>query len=173
MKASASVQSFSVPKLGDDGQKAYQVLLIAEQFEGEVIGYAAEPSKIVEAYRVLLKEAYADAAFKSLLEKATPAGQLYALCGVYYTDHAFFLSVVEKHVERSDRVHTQFGCIGGSMLASELVKAKAPNAVRLSSPKQSITEWGNNNPELSRKGYRLDIFGGGYPSMFSRQYNSN
>jgi hypothetical protein len=56
--------------------------------------------------------------------------------------------------------------------ASEIIQDKAPNVVRLSSPRQTIADWQKQNPDLSNKGYRLDIVGGGYPSEFSREYNS-
>ena len=172
IKLMAGIQSFSVDQLSEAGQRAYQTLLTANQFEGDAIGYAAQPSKLVEAYRLLLKESASDVAFKSLLERASPAGQLYALCGIYFTDHAFFLTKVEKNKLRSDHVRTQFGCIGGMMPASEIIQDKAPNVVRLSSPRQTIADWQKKNPDLSKKGYRLDIIGGGYPSEFSREYNS-
>jgi hypothetical protein len=116
-----------------------------------------------------LKEWSADEAFKSLLEKATPAGQLYALCGVYYTDHAFFLRIIDKHKIRSDYVKVQSGCIGGNMPASKIVEMDAPNVIRLAHPEQSISEWEDNHRELGKKGFLLDIVGGGYPSSFSRR----
>ena len=118
----ASTQSFSLTQLSQEGQAAYQTLLAAKQFEADAIGYAAQPSNLVAAYRSLLKEAPADGAFKALLDRATPAGQLYALCGIYWTDRAFFLSVVDKHRSRSDYVKTQFGCIGGRQPASGIIR---------------------------------------------------
>lgn len=172
VKITAGIQAFSVDQLSGVGETAYQTLLTANQFEDNAIGYAAQPSKLVEAYRILLKEAASDGAFKSLLEKATPAGQLYALCGIYFTDHTFFLTVIEKHRARSDYVQVQFGCIGFRMRASEIVEVKAPNVVRLISPRQPIAAWRKNNSEVSKNGYQLDIIGGGYPSEFSRTYNS-
>ncbi len=162
-------QQFSTLQLTTEGQKAYQVLLTASQFEDDaddVIACAAQPSQLAEGYRILLKEPSADGAFKSLLERATPAGQLYALCGIYYSDYPFFLAVVEKHTERTDYVNTRIGCIVGRMRLSDIVKLDALNTVRLTSPKESFVEWTNRNLELSRKGFRLDIFGGGYPSIF-------
>jgi hypothetical protein len=162
-------QQFSTLQLSSEGQKAYQVLLTANRFEDDaddVIACAAQPSKLVEGYRILLKEPSADRAFKNLLERATPAGQLYALCGIYYSDHPFFLAVLEKHTERTDYVNTQFGCIGGRMRVSDIVKLDdAPDVVRLTS-QESIFEWMNRNLQHSRKTFRLDIVGGGFPSIF-------
>jgi hypothetical protein len=65
---------------------------------------------LVKAYRELLKRPQSDIAFKSLLKEATLPGQLYALCGVYYTDHSFFLTVIEEYKNRSDYVRTLFFC---------------------------------------------------------------
>ena len=95
--------------------------------------------------------------------------QLYALCGVYYTDHSFFLTVIEEYKNRSDYVGTLFGCIGGDMPVSEIAESKAQNVVRLSSPEQTISEWLTNNWAVTKKGYFLDIVGGGYPSRFNKR----
>jgi hypothetical protein len=170
LRVLAGFQQFSTPQLTTEGQKAYQVLLTASRFEDDaddVIACAAQPSKLVEGYRILLKEPSADRAFKNLLERATPAGQLYALCGIYYSDHPFFLAVLRKHTERTDYVSTQFGCVRGRMRVSDIVKLDdAPDVVRLTS-QESIFEWMNHNLQHSRKTFRLDIAGGGYPSIFS------
>ena len=153
-------------QLNDEGKKAYDTLVVAKRFEDEFIGFAAQPSVLVKAYRELLKQPQADVAFKSLLKEATLPGQLYALCGIYYTDHSFFLTVIEEYKNKSDYVGTLFGCLGGDMPVSEIVESKAPNVVRLSSPKQTISEWLTKNRAVTKKGYLLDIVGGGYPSTF-------
>jgi hypothetical protein len=159
-------------QLSHDGQKAYQTLLHAERFEDEAIGYAGELSKLVQAYRILLKEKAADQAFKSLLEKATLAGQLYALCGIYYTDHNLFLILVNNYKVKNEDVQTLFGCIGGKMLASEIVKVNSPTVVRLSYPDQTIDEWIDSHKEIVKNGFLIDIVGGGYPSKFSQKFKS-
>jgi hypothetical protein len=171
LTARVNAQTFSPSQLSSDGERSYQILLLALEFEDDEIGFAQDSSKLVNAYRVLLKERDADAAFKSLLDKATPAGQLYALCGVYYTDHDFFRTVVEKYAERTNFVKTHLGCcMFRPMRLADLVKSTAPNVLRLSSPKQSLAEWATSNPTLIKNGYVKDIFGGGYPSQFSRHY---
>jgi hypothetical protein len=165
---SAVTQSFSANQLIDEGKKAYDTLVVAKRFEDVAIGYAGHPSVLVKAYRELLKQPQADVAFKSLLKEATLPGQLYALCGVYYTDHSFFLTVIEKYKNRSDYVGTLFGCIGGDIPVSKIVVSKAPNVVRLSSPKQTISEWLRKNRAVTKKGYVVDLIGGGYPSRFKQ-----
>ena len=165
---SAVTQSFSANPLNDEGKKAYDTLVVAKRFEDVAIGPDGSLSVLVRAYRELLKQPQADAAFKSLLKEATLPGQLYALCGVYYTDHSFFLTVIEEYKNRSDYVETLFGCIGGDIRVSKIVESKAPNVVRLSSPKQTISEWLRKNRAVTKKGYVVDLIGGGYPSRFKQ-----
>jgi len=166
MPISAVTQSFSANQLNNEGKKAYDTLVVAKRFEDVAIGVDGHLSVLVKAYRELLKQPLADLAFKSLLKEATLPGQLYALCGVYYTDHSFFLTVIEEYKNRGDYVEVMFGCLGGGMPVSEIVESKAPNVVRLSSPKQPISEWLRKNLAVTNKGYLLDIVGGGYPSTF-------
>jgi hypothetical protein len=166
---SAVTQSFSANQLNNEGKKAYDTLVVAKRFEDVAIGYAGDLSVLVKAFRELLKQPQADVAFKSLLKEATLPGQLYALCGVYYTDHSFFLTVIKDYKNRSDYVMTLFGCLGGDIPVSEIVESKAPNVVRLSSPKQTISEWLRKNQAVTKKGYFLDIVGGGYPSRFNQR----
>jgi hypothetical protein len=166
MPISAVTQSFSANQLNNEGKKAYDTLVVAKRFEGVAIGIDGHDSELVKAYRELLKQPLADEAFKSLLKKATLPGQLYALCGVYYTDHSFFLTVIEEYKNRGDYVEVMFGCLGGRMPVSEIVESKAPNVFRPSSPKQLISKWLRKILAVTEEGYLLDIVGGGYPSTF-------
>src|SRR5215471_2850170 len=147
LTARVDAQTFSASQLTNDGERSFQVLLQASAFENDELGLARDSSQLVNAYRVLRKERYADAAFKRLLETATTAGQLYGLCGIYYTDYDFFLTVVNKYAERTDYVYTRFGPgPQRGRAVADLVKSTAPNVVRLSSPKESIMDWGARNP---------------------------
>jgi hypothetical protein len=141
-------------------------LVVAERFEDKFIVEGRHPSVLVEAYLKLLKQPQADVAFKSLLKEATLPGQLYALCGVYYTDHSFFLTVIEEYKNRSDYVMITFGSIGGVMPVSRIVEVKAPDVVRLLSPKQTIREWLRKKRAVAKNWYLRDIIGVGYPSSF-------
>jgi hypothetical protein len=166
---SAVTQSFSANQLNNEGKKAYDTLVVAKRFEDVAIGADGHLSVLVKAYRELLKQPQADVAFKSLLKEATLPGQLYALCGVYYTDHSFFLTVIEEYKKRSDYVMTKMGCIVfHKMPVSKIIESKAPNIVRLSSPKQTISEWLRKNRAVTKKGYWVDLIGGGYPSRFKQ-----
>ena len=173
-------------KLSAEGQQAYETLLVAKEFEGKALGYSGSPSKLVEAYNIILKETSADAAFKSLLEKATLPGQLYALCGLWFTDNAFFRTTVENY-RRSDKwVGTQFGCIIGGMPIAELIETENPAIIDINRPKESLdeyfaidtkayTEWTKRKKkkktDVPPKGHGIDILNGGYP-VYLRDHRS-
>jgi hypothetical protein len=168
-------------KLSVEGKKAFDTLLSANQFEDKANGYAGEPSKLVEAFNVLLNEPMADTAFKKVLEKATLPGQLYALCGLWFTDNAYFRSAVESYRFSDQRVMTLFGCIGGAASVSNLIEDKNPAVIDINHPKESLysyfemdtraySDWNNRkNKKKSDKapaGHRIDIINGGYPVFF-------
>ena len=97
ISALAQDKSFSETQLTEKGQKAFQTLLSASRFESTLVSRGNRLSEFVAAYRVLLEEEKRVEALKLLLEKATIAGQLYALSGLYDADYNFFLSAVEKY----------------------------------------------------------------------------
>ncbi len=103
---------------------------------------------------------------KVLLDKATIAGQLYALCGLYDADYQFFLTVVEKYKIGDASVKTLSGCVGREEYVREVVFLDEPNTVRLSSPTQPFNEWREKAKLSDREGFRVDISGGGYPMFF-------
>jgi hypothetical protein len=152
--------------LSPTGREAFQTLLAARQFEESFVGFGAQPSDLVAAYRLLLKESAADAAFKQLLEKATLAGQLYGLCGVYFTDHPYFLSIIESYRGRTDAVPIQSGCMVFGQPMSRFIDSGVPNAIRLSGPQDSLLEWRRVHPESNQP----DIIGGGYSHQFSMRF---
>lgn len=167
--------------LTDDGSKAFDTLLTSTQFEDRVIGVAGEPSKLVKAYNVLLKEMAADAAFKELLARATLPGQLYALCGLFFTDNSFFQRSVEKYRHSESTVSTQFGCIVSTWKVSDLVETRKPIIIDIHRPEESLdyydqlnmneyAQWNNHKNKKKHDrppvGYQLDILNGGYSVLF-------
>lgn len=158
-----SAQSFSESQLKEPDRKAYALLLRAERFEGVDTNEGGELSELVEAYRLLLQGPCADQAFESLLKKSTIPGQLYALCGLYFTDQEHFRLVVEKYRHNDEVVPTQFGCVVGGMPISMLVESKCSNVVRLEYPEQSLQEWTEKHKAWT---LNFDIIGGGYPTWF-------
>ena len=152
--------------LSETGGKAYATLAGAAQFEEEFIGFGAIPSDLVAACRALRAEPNADSAFKALLNEATPAGQLYALCGLYFTDHAYFLEKVEAYKSRGEDIPMQSGCLVLGQRMSAIIENTSPKAIRLGGPDNSLTDWMQKHPERNNS----DIFGGGYPHMFLKMF---
>lgn len=118
---------------------------------------------VVAAFRQMFREPDADAAFKSLLNSATTAGKLYALCGIYYTDPAYFEKAVSRFLHSNQQVQTYFGCMVSSERVADIVQKSGPHVVRLKNRKQTIQEW---SEETKAKGVALDITGGGWPCVF-------
>ncbi len=71
---------------------AYEHLLGASVWiDGNVYGFAGEEeNESATALRTIWKHPQSAAIFSRLLDHAAPAGQLYALCGLYYSDRAEF-----------------------------------------------------------------------------------
>jgi hypothetical protein len=165
ISALAQDKSFSEPQLTEKGQKAFQTLRTASRFEATRIGRGLQLSKLVAAYRVLLEEEKRLEALKLLLERATIAGQLYALSGLFDTDYNFFLSAVEKYKVSDQSVTTYSGCIVEEKQVREIVFLDKPNTVRLSGPTQSFDEW-LKKAKVGVNEVMVDISGGGYPMSF-------
>ena len=170
-------QSFNEAKLSQKGREAYHTLLVARRFENKTIGYAGDPSKLVEAYNILLKEESGAEAFKALLSKATAAGQLYALCGLYITDSSFFYWSVYRFKQSKDIVDTLSDCIGFGRPISALIEADKPIIIDHNRPQESLREYLELNNQMviewnKRKGpppavFELDILHGGYSIWFA------
>ena len=153
-------------------EAAIQVLETTDTFAGVSIGFGGERSKESCAFAVVSRERDAAEIFRSLLGKASMAGQLYALCGLYSTDPDGFKEAVEPYRRSTDEVKTMFGCIGGRQKASGLVENTSPNTglrtVRLLSPKETLEGWIKRD-NGGKRSFMLDIYGGGYPTEFRGQ----
>ncbi len=151
------------PELGGAAARAYGTVKAATTFSSTHVGAAGLTPEVIGAFRTLLGDAKADAAFKSLLEEATPVGQLYALCGLWYTDPAAFRDAAEKLKKRGTEVPTLQGCMMSKEKMSAIIESKESGAVRLKSNKESVKDW-----MASHKGTRMyfDIIGGAWPSEF-------
>jgi hypothetical protein len=131
---------FNTDKLSKEGQAAYARLLEATVFEQGFVGFAGLPSQNITAFNVLLKEKEADAAFKSLLDKARTAGQLYALSGLFYTDHKTFIVEIEKFKSSSETVNSISGCIMAEEKVAEIVASK-DEKVAIIKPGETIEDF--------------------------------
>ncbi|OYW74750.1 MAG: hypothetical protein B7Z37_16275 [Verrucomicrobia bacterium 12-59-8] len=153
--------STAMPDLSVRGVKAYQVVKKAESFYNSAVGYAGSTPAVVWAFRDLLAEKNADAAFKSLLQEATLPGRLYGLCGLWFTDQAAFKEQVAHYRAMPGKVKTMIGCIIAEDEIAELVESKHPNAIRLRGPEDTMQAWWARNPKA--QGFS-DIAGGCWPS---------
>lgn len=156
-----NAEKFDVARLSPDGQKAYQKLLGAERFEEGLVGFAAQLSDYVTSFNKLLDEKAADSAFKSLLANASTAGKLYALSGLYYTDHKLFKTEIEKFRRSEDALPTMSGCLIFTKKVSEIVESKQQN-VAIIAPDETFENW----TKTPRGAVEFDILNGGFPAVF-------
>jgi hypothetical protein len=75
------------------------------------VGVAGTMSGGEKDLRAVLKEADAIQQLQSLLKKASPAGQLYALLGLRLRDRPAYDQAVPAFRKRSDEVSTMHGCM--------------------------------------------------------------
>jgi len=75
------------------------------------VGYAGTMSSGEKDLRAILKEADAVQQLQSLLKRASPAGQLYALLGLRLRDRPAYEQAVPEFRKRSDVISTMHGCI--------------------------------------------------------------
>ena len=122
------------------------------------------------AFRRVLERPDADAVFKDLLEHASLAGQLYALCGLWFTDPVEFRRQLEYYQKiETELTHTDYGGIAGcgntsSPSVREWVLRDAPDAIRLTGPEDSIAAWRQRTGRVDRYAHR-DISGGAWPYL--------
>jgi hypothetical protein len=151
--------------LSPEGAQAWRILRDAERFTDDAIYDGGTTPVEVRAWRWLMREPQAGAAFAQLLEAATLPGRLYALCGLYYSDPAGFATAVEPYRASDATLFFQTGCVGlADMPVAELIEARRMPAIRLASRDESIEAWTRRT--ANAEGYQLDILGGGYPSLF-------
>ena len=144
------------------------VLTMTDRFADTNIYYGGVPSPEVCAFSTVVREPDADALFKDLVANANVATRLYALCGLYFTDHEYFLTLVDQFRGATEEVDTQMGCIGGHVSVGYIVENTASNVLRLEGPEDSIEAWAQRNSRSTDDGYAIDIAGGGYPERFRR-----
>ena len=154
---------------GKSTSEAFDVLAAAGCFSDTHVGYAGKTPDEVKAFRTIIQSDNADALFKKILKEGTMAAQLYALCGLYYTDPAFFKEKVEKYKTLDDTVATMMGCTLSVDSVADLVEKDAPNVVRLESNTQTTREWAEKNKEKVKDGMFRDIAGGGWPDAFKNE----
>lgn len=96
------------PKAGDD---SYSVLKRAKRFAIGPISESAVISAEEKALRAVLKGPKPGAKLQSLLSSATPAGQMYALLGLFELKDPAFERQFPKYAAAKGRVQIMEGCI--------------------------------------------------------------
>ncbi len=131
------------------------VLRTAAAFRDVAVGYAGTTPAEVRAFRNVLASPDGAARFRRLLANATVAGQLYALCGLFFLDAPAFDLELARLRRQGGQVEQQQGCIVSASSLSAIL-ASHPLAPRMSHA-ASFREW-------LRRGARapvLDLAGGG------------
>ena len=135
---------------------AYEILLNTHEFAPGYVGMTSMPSRQGLAFNLILVQPDALEAFKALIRRGYPAGQLYGLCGLYFIAPDAFRQRVELFRTSSDSVNVLRGDTGGLEAVRELVYDSS--AVRLN-PGESIAQYWQESQEESA---RADIYGGWY-----------
>jgi len=91
--------------------EAEQVLVSATSFDDVAVGYEGTTPAVVHAFRALLKAPDGATRFGTVLERAGPAGQLYALCGLFFLDPAAFDERIARLRGRRAPLERMDGCI--------------------------------------------------------------
>ena len=148
-------------------EEAIRVLLKTEVFADNFVGFVGRPSDEVCSFRTVLAQPDADALFKEILTKGRLAGRLYALCGLYFTDHERFAHEIQPYRKSADSVAMSAGCIMGRERVARLVERADPRVIRLKDPSETTNAWLDRHPDpTGSRDYSMDILGGGWPAHF-------
>ncbi len=161
VKSKQEMDNFDISSLSSKGQEAYKKLIKAKQFEDAIVGMGGTLSENVRNFSILLEEKQTDAAFKSILKNGTLPAQLYALSGIYYTDHEHFKIVIEKYKNDKREVQKLSGCLFGEEKVSQIVVSNYKN-VAIIKPAQTLEDYWKSN----KASYEIDIANGGYSATF-------
>ncbi|MFP4053351.1 MAG: hypothetical protein ACLFV7_05745 [Phycisphaerae bacterium] len=145
-------------------EEAMAVLLNTNLFPVGSIGEAGVDPVHDEAFRAVLAEPEAPAAFAYLVENARPAGQLIGLCGQFLVDHSAYEMNLPRFRDSNQPVPVQSGCITWDTPMSQIVWDRDEGTVH-PRPGQTFREAYIETRD-KHGGLRYDIVGGGYPYEF-------
>jgi hypothetical protein len=166
--ATCSAVYGAAPALPPSAKGPFEVLKNADTFCDEHVGYAGVTPPEVTALRSLVKEKEAGGILTRLLEEASVPGKLYALCGLYFCNYAEFQRSIKPFRTSKGTITTFMGCIRGEESVADLVERREPGVVRLAGPKDSLRDWLSKHPAAKDNGFRVDIYGGGWPELLVR-----
>jgi hypothetical protein len=107
------------------------VLYEASAFRDAAVGYAGTTPPEVRAFRRVFASPDGVRRFRRLVASASPAGQLYALCGLFFLDPPSFDAELRRLKRRDAKVTQQQGCIVFESSLSSVL-ASAPGAPQMS-----------------------------------------
>lgn len=136
---------------------------------GARYGYSGEKvNKSAVALRKLTKDPNAEQKLLEILESATPAGKLYALCGLYRVNQRTFWTRVTPFLTNSNTVIGVFADVEVDVRICDVVFApceicgKSPNEIM--GDDHSLAMCLSKHKRKGNDYLILDIAGGGYPS---------
>ncbi len=141
--------------------EAIELLRKAETFDDTHVGYSGELSPYVAAFRVVLADPNANAAFHGLVDRASPAGRLYGAAGLYFTDPASFESALARLAADGGNVTTQRGCDRSLEPVSAVIRSKEANRIEVAQG-ETLPAWFARHPA----GGHCDLAGGCVPLSF-------
>jgi len=152
-------------------EAAFDILLNTTTFKSSFVGISGSPSEQAIAFNLVLGGPNPGKAFRNLFNRANPAGKLYALSGLYFTNETLFNEKVDELSQSQDSVWTQKGCVLGWKKVGNIVRH--PKGIRLKEG-QSIEKWYKeeygSDWQLAEPGENnvFDIAGGTWPKEFRR-----
>jgi hypothetical protein len=152
-------------------EAAFDILLNTVAFKSSFVGISGSPSDQAIAFNLVLDSPNPEKAFRDLYKRANPAGKLYAISGLYFTDRSLFKEKVDEMAQSQDSVWMQKGDVFGWEKVGHIVRH--PDGIRLETD-QSIKEWYReeygSNWRLAEPGENnvFDIAGGTWPKEFRR-----
>lgn len=164
LRSAAPVQRAESRDVAPGISLAFELLLKSNSFSYAGTGFHGGRSAEIDGFAKVAGDPDADSLFKDLFERGRPAGQLFALCGLYRTDRPTFDRLVRSMEGSKKTVEVSVGCsTDDDMPVGLLILNPDPRTVQLRSGttiEASLAE----NPERRY----LDFRGGGIPAaMFS------
>ena len=110
--------------LSPEGEAAYRLLAKTDFFGTHYAGIAAITSEEAKAFAVLYEEPaeVRDDAFGRLFERATLAGQIYGLSGLYLTDRDRYEAAAPRYRRERREVESASGCTSYRASAAHLTR---------------------------------------------------
>jgi len=106
-----------------DAEAAYKTLVKAPDFSVGGVGVAGVVTESDIACRTLMRAQSPGPLFLRILEEGTPAGKMYALCGLYYKSPETFQQVAGKYRKSQESFEYAAGC----MIMKATIQSEMPN----------------------------------------------